>query len=125
MALAVLFFLLCASLFPQSLSLNPNPTSAKPKTNITVIGSVFCDPCSENTFSKHSYFLPGVQVLIQCRFAVRSKASDEITVRAERTTDGFGLYKLDIPQWKGFSASRVGNQVDVQRESRPELFEVL
>jgi hypothetical protein len=30
--------------------------------NITVVGSVYCDACSNNTFSKHSFFLKG-----QCR----------------------------------------------------------
>lgn len=27
--------------------------------NITVVGSVYCDACSNNTFSKHSFFLKG------------------------------------------------------------------
>jgi hypothetical protein len=28
-------------------------------SNITVVGSVYCDACSNNTFSKHSFFLKG------------------------------------------------------------------
>ena len=31
----------------------------KPRSRITVIGTVYCDICSNNTFSRHSYFLPG------------------------------------------------------------------
>ncbi|KAG0497236.1 hypothetical protein HPP92_001927 [Vanilla planifolia] len=96
----IFFFLL--SFFIESFSLKPNPKHPQLKTNITVIGSVFCDTCSENAFSKHSYFLPGVQVLIQCKFAGSSGSSEEITVKAKRTTDGFGVYKLDIPPVEGF-----------------------
>lgn len=29
--------------------------------NVTVVGTVFCDACSENTFSKHSYFIQGAK----------------------------------------------------------------
>ncbi|XP_020592162.1 uncharacterized protein LOC110032756 [Phalaenopsis equestris] len=100
--LLILFILHSAFLFTNSHSLKTIPKSTKLKTNITIIGSVFCDACSENTFSNHSYFMPGVEVLIQCKFAVNSKSVDEISVTAERTTDNFGVYKLDIPPVEGF-----------------------
>ncbi|PKU83978.1 uncharacterized protein LOC110098806 isoform X2 [Dendrobium catenatum] len=108
MELKLLIFLtlFSAFLFTNSLSLKTTPKSAKLRTNITIIGSVFCDACSENTFSKHSYFLQGVQVLVQCKFAVNSKSTDEISVTAERTTDSFGVYKLDIPPVEGFQCKR-------------------
>jgi hypothetical protein len=32
--------------------------------NITVVGSVYCDACSNNTFSKHSFFLKGEQSML-------------------------------------------------------------
>nr|DAD30483.1 TPA_asm: hypothetical protein HUJ06_009334 [Nelumbo nucifera] len=49
--------LLLVSVFAPSLSLNAH--QAKPAARITVMGVVFCDICSNNTFSRHSYFLPG------------------------------------------------------------------
>lgn len=135
LSVLILFILLSAFLFSNSLSLRTNPKAAKLKTNITIIGSVFCDACSENTFSKHSYFLQGinytyiksyfsfkqiewltiqisfwalagVQVQIQCKFAVNSKSVDEISISAERTTDSFGVYKLDIPPVEGFQCKQ-------------------
>lgn len=97
-------FLLSAShLLTVSLSSND---PSKLKTNITVIGSVFCDACSDNTFSKHSYFLQGVEVLIECKFDVKSKTGDKISVTSERTTDSFGVYKLDIPPVEGFQCKQ-------------------
>lgn len=52
----ILFFL--SSLFlhqPLSLAAKPKPINPQ----ILVMGMVYCDICSNNTFSKHSYFLPG------------------------------------------------------------------
>lgn len=45
-------------LFTKTLSLETDP---KPTSNITVMGTVFCDACSNNTFSEHSYFLRGIE----------------------------------------------------------------
>ncbi|CAN6196557.1 unnamed protein product [Urochloa humidicola] len=70
--------------------------------NITVVGSVYCDACSNNTFSKHSFFLKGARVLIKCSFKVNSTASEELSLEAERTTDQHGVYKLDVPPVDGF-----------------------
>lgn len=75
----------------------------KPLSNITVVGSVYCDACSNNTFSKHSFFLKGVRVLIQCQFKLKSGASESISLEAERTTDQYGIYKLDIPPVEGLN----------------------
>ncbi|KAJ6832123.1 uncharacterized protein M6B38_286045 [Iris pallida] len=63
---------------------------AKPTSDVAVIGSVFCDSCSENAYSKRSYFLKGAKVLIQCKFGRTS-------IAANRTTDRYGVYRLDIP----------------------------
>ncbi|XP_052166807.1 uncharacterized protein LOC127783653 [Oryza glaberrima] len=70
--------------------------------NITVVGSVYCDACSNNTFSKHSFFLKGARVLIQCSFKVNSTMAEELSLEAERTTDQNGVYKLDVPAAGGF-----------------------
>uniref|UniRef100_A0A0D9XFG5 Uncharacterized protein n=1 Tax=Leersia perrieri TaxID=77586 RepID=A0A0D9XFG5_9ORYZ len=70
--------------------------------NITVVGSVYCDACSNNTFSKHSFFLKGARVLIQCSFKVNSTMAEELSLEAERVTDKNGVYKLDVPAAGGF-----------------------
>ncbi|CAD6218599.1 unnamed protein product [Miscanthus lutarioriparius] len=78
--------------------------------NITVVGSVYCDACSNNTFSKHSFFLKGARVLIKCSFKVNSTSSEELSLEAERTTDQHGVYKLDVPPVDGFEC-REGHEV--------------
>ncbi|XP_072965456.1 uncharacterized protein [Typha angustifolia] len=87
-------------------------TEALPRSisNISVIGAVYCDACSNNTFSKHSFFLKGARVLIQCRFRVSSTSTEEISLEAERTTDKYGIYKLDIPPVDGFEC-REGREI--------------
>ncbi|RCV12411.1 hypothetical protein SEVIR_2G278100v4 [Setaria viridis] len=78
--------------------------------NITVVGSVYCDACSNNTFSKHSFFLKGARVLIKCSFKVNSTSSEELSLEAERTTDQHGVYKLDVPPVDGFEC-REGHEL--------------
>ncbi|KAH0450693.1 hypothetical protein IEQ34_021385 [Dendrobium chrysotoxum] len=70
--------------------------------NVTVVGTVFCDACSENTFSKHSYFLQGAKVQIVCKFSTETTSGEEISINTERITDKFVVYKLDIPPVDGF-----------------------
>ncbi|RLN33376.1 protein DOWNSTREAM OF FLC-like [Panicum miliaceum] len=79
-------------------------------SNITVVGSVYCDACSNNTFSKHSFFLKGARVLIKCSFKVNSTSSEELSLEAERTTDQHGVYKLDVPPVDGFEC-REGHEL--------------
>lgn len=78
--------------------------------NITVVGSVYCDACSNNTFSKHSFFLKGARVLIQCSFKANSTLSEMISLEAERMTDQHGVYKLDVPPVEGFEC-REGHEL--------------
>ena len=49
-----LFFLLLSALVSTAVGAGPK------SSNITIIGSVFCDFCANNSFSKHSYFLHGI-----------------------------------------------------------------
>ncbi|XVF44284.1 hypothetical protein PTKIN_Ptkin02bG0108000 [Pterospermum kingtungense] len=73
-----------------------------PISRITVVGVVFCDICSTNTFSRHSYFLPGAEVNIQCKFKAKSpKTTEQITVSVNRSTDKYGVYKIEIPHVDG------------------------
>ncbi|KAJ0230542.1 Pollen Ole e 1 allergen and extensin family protein [Hirschfeldia incana] len=70
---------------------------AKPNAEVTVMGFVYCDVCSNNTFSTHSYFMSGVEVRIVCRFkSASSRTNEMMTFSANRTTNEFGLYKIAI-----------------------------
>jgi hypothetical protein len=49
--------------------------------NITVVGSVYCDACSNNTFSKHSFFLKGECRCYQlCSFCIDINGLDRCLV---------------------------------------------
>ncbi|XP_020219518.1 uncharacterized protein LOC109802529 isoform X1 [Cajanus cajan] len=77
---------------------SPTPIISK----ISVVGVVYCDTCSTSTFSKQSYFLQGVEVHVQCRFRATSpKTNEQISFSVNRTTDQYGVYKLDIPSVNG------------------------
>uniref|UniRef100_A0A0D3HUD2 Uncharacterized protein n=1 Tax=Oryza barthii TaxID=65489 RepID=A0A0D3HUD2_9ORYZ len=73
--------------------------------NLTVTGTVFCDACSSSSFSNHSYFLPGVKVRIDCMISVKSASKEEIKITAEKVTNTFGAYQLDIPAIDGFECA--------------------
>ena len=49
-----LFFLLLSALVSTAVGAGPK------SSNITIIGSVFCDFCANNNISKHRYFLHGI-----------------------------------------------------------------
>ncbi|KAF0889805.1 hypothetical protein E2562_032859 [Oryza meyeriana var. granulata] len=74
-------------------------------TNLTVTGTVFCDACSSSSFSNHSYFLPGVRVRIDCMISVKSASKEEIKITAEKVTNSYGAYQLDIPAIDGFECA--------------------
>lgn len=98
--MASVILLALALLFVHPLSLIAKPTN--PVSHITVVGVVYCDMCSSNTFSRHSYFLPGADVQIQCKFKANSpKTREQIAFSVNRTTDHHGVYKLEIPTVDG------------------------
>ncbi|KAF5748681.1 major pollen allergen Lig v 1 [Tripterygium wilfordii] len=98
----ILFFL--SSLFMNSLSLETKPANIN--SRITVMGFVYCDICSNNSFSKHSYFLPGAEVKIDCKFrAISSKTREQISFSVNRTTNKHGVYKLEIPSVDGIQCA--------------------
>ncbi|XP_010556297.1 PREDICTED: pollen allergen Che a 1 [Tarenaya hassleriana] len=104
-----LIILMCSLslLFINSLSRKHFP--AKPNAEISVMGLVYCDVCSNNTFSRHSYFMSGVEVRIDCRFkAAASKTREQIVFTANRTTNELGLYRLDITSLDGVACSDAG-----------------
>ncbi|KAG8655968.1 hypothetical protein MANES_04G087900v8 [Manihot esculenta] len=92
----ILLFL--SSLFIKSLSSRVEP--AKINAHITVMGFVYCDICSNNSFSRHSYFLPGVR--IDCKFKASSpKTKEQVSFSVNRTTNRYGVYKLEVPSVDG------------------------
>ncbi|XP_077228999.1 uncharacterized protein LOC143861913 [Tasmannia lanceolata] len=93
--LIVLLTVLSNGLF--SLANEPQPIS-----KITVMGTVFCDTCSNNTFSRHSYFLPGVEVHVKCKFKANSTTKETVSFSANRTTDRYGVYTFEVPHVDGF-----------------------
>ncbi|KAJ3671834.1 hypothetical protein LUZ60_007913 [Juncus effusus] len=88
---------------------DPNQNREK-ISNITVMGSVFCDACSASSFSNHSYFLSGAQVRINCNFRANSKSREEISITADKTTDQNGIYILQIPPIDGFEC-KTGREI--------------
>ncbi|XP_059316498.1 uncharacterized protein LOC132067319 [Lycium ferocissimum] len=98
---STVFAVLILHLFVQVLSVSARPVEG-PSSRIIVQGSVFCDVCCDNTFSKHSYFLSGVDVHVQCRFKASSpRTAEQISFSVNRTTNRYGVYKLDIPSVDG------------------------
>lgn len=55
--ITMFLFLLLQLLLVNSFS--PKQSSPKPDAEITVMGFVYCDVCSNNTFSRQSYFMSG------------------------------------------------------------------
>ncbi|EPS61737.1 hypothetical protein M569_13059 [Genlisea aurea] len=79
------------------------PSSAE----ITVMGMVYCDICSNNSFSTHSYFLPGVQVKMECTFKVIApRTAEQIWFSVNRTTNNHGIYKLQLSSVDGVQCAR-------------------
>ncbi|KAL8142751.1 hypothetical protein V2J09_015783 [Rumex salicifolius] len=80
--------------------------SSRPNPQITVMGMVYCDFCSNNTFSRHSYFLPGVEVKVDCKFkAAEPRTAEEIAFTVNRTTNRHGIYRLEIPAVDGIECA--------------------
>ncbi|KAI7750992.1 LOW QUALITY PROTEIN: hypothetical protein M8C21_004195 [Ambrosia artemisiifolia] len=81
-----------------------SPLLAQPTTShITITGAVFCDVCYDNSFTKHSYFLPGVDVHLECKFQGKApkSSSEQISFSVNRRTNRYGVYMLDIPSVEG------------------------
>ncbi|XP_068657090.1 leucine-rich repeat extensin-like protein 3 [Aristolochia californica] len=74
----------------------------KPFSKVTVVGTVYCDTCSNNSFSRHSYFLPGVRMQIECKFKASSSKAKQISLSLNKTTDKYGMYQFEIPSFEGF-----------------------
>ncbi|XP_047317848.1 uncharacterized protein LOC124921263 [Impatiens glandulifera] len=102
----------------ESMAVTPRKM-AQSNPQITVMGMVYCDICSNNTFSTHSYFIPGVEVRIDCLFKAKSPRTAElISFSVNRTTDRNGIYKLEIASVDGVECAR---ERSVQTSCRASL----
>ncbi|KAF8082825.1 hypothetical protein N665_0806s0007 [Sinapis alba] len=102
--LCLVFLVSCLThqAFGRGRSRPPREVSSYPSSSITVVGVVYCDTCSSNTFSRQSYFLQGVDVHVSCRFKASSpKTTEEVNISVNRTTNRSGVYKLEIPHVDG------------------------
>ncbi|XP_022148912.1 sulfated surface glycoprotein 185, partial [Momordica charantia] len=101
-AISLLLLLSLTSVFSDVFGLTPETSASV--TRITVVGAVYCDTCLSNTFSKQSYFLPGVDVHLQCKFrAIAPKMAEQMSFSVNRTTDKYGAYRLEIPSVDGIN----------------------
>ncbi|CAH9088911.1 unnamed protein product [Cuscuta epithymum] len=107
--MAAAAFIFVCSFFYFFASSSPMPIHGAHSTvpQITVMGMVYCDICSNNSFSPHSYFIPGVEVRIDCTFKASSpKTAEQIVFSVNRTTNRLGIYKLEIPTVDGIECAR-------------------
>ncbi|CAI0381357.1 unnamed protein product [Linum tenue] len=106
-------FIFLAILFTtlHSLCISAQPDNPQ-GTRITIMGSVYCDACSTSTFSKHSYFLPDAEVHVQCILRASSPRTEEqIHFSVNRTTNKYGVYKLEIPNVEGIDCVDDGSAI--------------
>ncbi|XP_076933493.1 uncharacterized protein LOC143599418 [Bidens hawaiensis] len=72
--------------------------------HISVMGKVYCNTCSNHTF-----LLSGAEVSIDCKFdAVSPKTDEQISFSVNRTTNRYGVYRLDmrVPSVDGIFCAR-------------------
>ncbi|KAK3183848.1 hypothetical protein Dsin_031134 [Dipteronia sinensis] len=101
----IFLFLFSSNLFIKTLSLQVHEP-ANANARITVMGFVYCDICSNNSFSRHSYFIPGAEVKIDCKFkAISARTREQIQFTVNRTTNRYGVYNLEIPSVDGIACT--------------------
>ncbi|GMN57464.1 hypothetical protein TIFTF001_026576 [Ficus carica] len=112
---SLLLFLFLASsslLILRPITSEARSRPSKSKSQIIVMGFVYCDICSNNTFSKHSYFLPGAEVRIECMFkAMSPRTAEQISFSVNRTTNRYGVYKLEIPAIDGIKCAEDSSKI--------------
>ncbi|KAI3768825.1 hypothetical protein L2E82_19660 [Cichorium intybus] len=86
--------------------------------HISVMGMVYCDACSNNSFNNHSYFLAGAEVRIDCKFnAVSPRTAEQISFSVNRTTNRYGVYRMDIPSVDGIYCAKEAAVMNTCRAS--------
>ncbi|XP_030527724.1 sulfated surface glycoprotein 185-like isoform X1 [Rhodamnia argentea] len=100
--ICTLVLLACSFAHPLRILARPAQAAPSPTSRITVVGAVYCDTCLTDSFSKYSYFLPGADVNIQCKFKASAPATaEQIDFSVNRTTGRYGTYRLDVPSVDG------------------------
>ncbi|XP_047983063.1 uncharacterized protein LOC125223811 [Salvia hispanica] len=104
---STLVFAFCFFSFLLQLEAAKSHSNTINNPQITVMGIVYCDICSNNSFSRHSYFLPGVEVRIDCMFnAIAPRTAEQISFSVNRTTNKYGIYRLEVPSVDGVQCAR-------------------
>ncbi|GLT61985.1 hypothetical protein SLA2020_346550 [Shorea laevis] len=57
-----------------------------------VVGTVYCDTCFQQGFSRNSHFIPGASVLVECK-----DGNSKEGFRQEVKTDEHGEFRVDLP----------------------------
>ncbi|GLJ44999.1 hypothetical protein SUGI_0947240 [Cryptomeria japonica] len=60
--------------------------------SVRIVGSVFCDACYKQHFSKNSYFISGASVAVECR---NNKQTPDFRIEAK--TNDYGQFKMELP----------------------------
>ncbi|KAJ0753430.1 hypothetical protein HanPI659440_Chr09g0335751 [Helianthus annuus] len=92
--------------------------------HISVMGKVYCDTCLNKSFNthNHTYLLSGAEVRIDCKFnAVSPRTDEQILFSVNRTTNRYGVYRLDmrVPSVDGIFCS--GRDAAVLNKCRATL----
>ncbi|KAF8012746.1 hypothetical protein BT93_I0793 [Corymbia citriodora subsp. variegata] len=67
-----------------------------------VVGTVFCDTCFKQEFSRTSHFISGAYVLIEC-----GNSSSSLSFRQEARTNKHGKFKVHLPPSMGNDVERI------------------
>ncbi|GLJ48586.1 hypothetical protein SUGI_1024940 [Cryptomeria japonica] len=59
--------------------------------SVRIVGTVFCDTCYKQQFSKNSYFISGASVAVECR---NNKQTPDF--RTEAKTNKYGQFKVEL-----------------------------
>ncbi|RWW74187.1 hypothetical protein BHE74_00017883 [Ensete ventricosum] len=80
-----------------------------PATLVLLIAALCTDSLSAEALPHR---IPHITVLgaIDCKFVTNSTSREEMSITADRTTDRFGVYKLEIPPVDGFEC-REGREI--------------
>ncbi|XP_048327217.2 proline-rich protein 4 [Ziziphus jujuba] len=84
--LKIFFFILTFTYLSEARP-QKNPSTA------VVVGTVYCDTCFQQDFSKDSHFISGASVAVECK----DGTSNETSFRKEVKTDNHGEFKVQLP----------------------------
>ncbi|XP_047334985.1 proline-rich protein 1-like [Impatiens glandulifera] len=109
---------LCLSIFLLLVNLNVSESSSKFKTNknAIVVGTVYCDTCFQDVFSRPTNFISGALVAVECG----GRDKTEADFRQEVETDEHGEFRVQLPLYISKHLKRIkGCSINLVRSSDP------